>query len=119
MNTVSGLFDRYSDAEWALEVLGLYGVDNDQISVVARGSQSVSLTAAVEQFVEMGFTGEDAQFYAEGVKRGDFLVSVEIGLQDEYLVRGILRGAGAVDMNTYRQVWQYGSAYVLNSNAYV
>ncbi|MBC7877921.1 MAG: hypothetical protein H7Y59_12200 [Anaerolineales bacterium] len=119
MSTVSGLFDRYSDAEWALEALGIYGVDNGQISVVARGSKIVSLKSAVEQFLEMGFTEEDAMFYAEGVKRGGFLISVTIDSEDEYLVRGILRGAGAVDMNASRKIKQYGSAYVLNSNAYV
>lgn len=118
MNTVSGLFKSYSNAELALEVLGIYGVDNDQISVVARGSKSVSLTVAVEQLVELGFTEEEAGFYAEGVKRGNYLISVEIGSQDQYLVRGILRAAGAVDMNTSRQVRQHGNTYVLNSSIY-
>jgi hypothetical protein len=120
MNTVSGLFERYSKAEWALEVLGLYGIQNYQISVTARGSRNVALAAAISQFTEMGFAKEEAEFYAEGVRRGGFLVSVALdSQQDEYLISGILRSAGAVDMNTFRPVWQVGSTYILNSNMYI
>lgn len=117
MNTVSGLFEHYNRAEWALEVLGLYGIENHQISVVARGGGNVSLAAATTEFTGMGFTKEEAEFYADGVKQGSFLITVTLDLwQDEYLIGGILRSAGAVDMNTFRPVWQIGSAYVLNSN---
>ena len=56
--------------------------------------------------VDLGFSETDAEFYAEGVKRGGVLVSVEAESQLEEQISEILRGAGAVDMNTRRQTWQ-------------
>lgn len=55
--------------------------------------------------VDLGFSKEEAEFYAEGVKRGGVLVSVGTDSQDEEQIREILRGAGAVDMDTRRQTW--------------
>lgn len=119
MKMVSGLFDRYSLAEWALEVLEIYGVNNNQISVVARGRKSVSHTAATAEFVEMGFTKEEAELYAQGVNQGNFLITVATDSQHETLIRGILRSAGAVDKKTSSPIWQSGNAHVLNPNIYI
>jgi uncharacterized membrane protein len=56
--------------------------------------------------VNLGFSPDEAEFYAEGVKRGGVLVSVETHAGEEHRVREILRGAGAVDMETRRQSWR-------------
>jgi hypothetical protein len=115
VKSVSGLFDRYSKAEWALEVLGIYGVSNQQVSVVARGSRDVTVDNAIAQFVEMGFTREEGEFYAEGVQQGGFLITVAIESEDEFFLRGLLRRAGAEDMNTRRKIMRHGNTFILNS----
>ena len=56
--------------------------------------------------IDLGFSKEDAEFYAEGVKRGGVLVSVETDPQDKDDISDILRGAGAVDIDNRRQTWQ-------------
>jgi hypothetical protein len=56
--------------------------------------------------VDSGFSTEEAEFYAESMKEGGILVFVETGLQDELWIKTVLHGAGAVDMNTRRQIWQ-------------
>ncbi len=56
--------------------------------------------------VDLGFSPDEAEFYAEGVKRGGVLVSVETDEEDEGEISDILRGAGAVDMETRRQTWR-------------
>lgn len=56
--------------------------------------------------VDLGFSHDEAEFYAEGVKRGGVLVSVETDEEDEDQISDILRGAGAVDMETRRQTWR-------------
>jgi hypothetical protein len=56
--------------------------------------------------VDLGFPHEEAEFYAEGVKRGGILVSVQTDEQNAEQIGEILRGAGAVDQNTRRQTWQ-------------
>lgn len=37
-----GLFDRYSNVDWAIEVLENYGVDSEQISVVALDRDAIN-----------------------------------------------------------------------------
>ncbi len=56
--------------------------------------------------VDLGFPREDAEFYAEGVKRGGILVTVQTNITDAEQISEILRGAGAVDRETRRQTWQ-------------
>lgn len=56
-------------------------------------------------FVDLGFGEKDAEFYAEGVKRGGIVVSVEANPGDEDNISGILDRAGAVDMTTRRKIW--------------
>lgn len=56
--------------------------------------------------IDLGFSQEDAEFYAEGVKRGGILVSVEADSDEEDQISDILRSAGAVDMDIRRQTWQ-------------
>ena len=56
--------------------------------------------------VDSGFSEEEAEFYVESVKQGGILVFVETGLQDEWWIKTVLRGAGAVYMNIPRQIWQ-------------
>jgi uncharacterized membrane protein len=56
--------------------------------------------------VDLGLPREEAEFYAEGVKRGGILVSVQTDDQNAEEIGEILRGAGAVDQDTRRQTWQ-------------
>ena len=56
--------------------------------------------------VDLGLPHEEASFYAEGVKRGGVLVTVDANSGQEERVKEILRSAGAVDMNTRRHNWE-------------
>lgn len=56
--------------------------------------------------VDLGFSEDDAHFYAEGIKRGGILVSLETNPQDENPIRDILQKAGAVDLDIRHRVWQ-------------
>jgi uncharacterized membrane protein len=56
--------------------------------------------------VDLGLPHEEASFYAEGVKRGGVLLTVNVNPDQEDRVKDILRSAGAVDMNTRRQSWE-------------
>jgi len=56
-------------------------------------------------FVDLGFGEKDAEFYAEGVKRGGIVVAVEANPGDENDISGILHRAGAVDMTTRHKIW--------------
>jgi len=69
---------------------------------VGLGATTGSLLGA---FVDLGFSQRDAEFYAEGVKRGGIVVSVEADPGDEDDISSILHRAGAVDMTTRRKIW--------------
>jgi hypothetical protein len=56
--------------------------------------------------LDMGISREDASFYAEGVKRGGVLVSMDTDSANAGNIRNILKDAGAVDVNTRRKTWQ-------------
>lgn len=55
--------------------------------------------------VGLGIPEEDAQFYAEGVKRGGVLVTVQTTDDRASEALNILRQANAVDVNTQRTQW--------------
>ena len=55
--------------------------------------------------VGLGIPEEDAQFYAEGVKRGGVLVTVRTGDDRASEVLSIMRQANAIDVDTRRQEW--------------
>ena len=56
--------------------------------------------------IKSGFSKDDAEFYAEGIKRGGTLVYVAVEPAREEQVRQILQNAGSVDMDTRRQAWK-------------
>jgi hypothetical protein len=66
------------------------------------GATTGSLLGA---FVDLGLGEKDAEFYAEGVKRGGIVVTVQANPRDEDDISGILRRAGAVDMTTRHKIW--------------
>lgn len=55
--------------------------------------------------VGLGIPEGDAQFYAEGVKRGGVLVTVQAGDDRASEALNILRQANAVDVDTQRNEW--------------
>jgi hypothetical protein len=53
----------------------------------------------------MGIPEEDATFYAEGVKRGGVLVTVQTGDDRASEALSIMRRSNAVDVDTQRRNW--------------
>lgn len=54
----------------------------------------------------MGLSHEEANLYAEGVKRGNIIVAVKTDDAKVQVVSDLLRRDNAVDVNTRRQEWQ-------------
>lgn len=86
--------------------------------VVAAGTLATALTSTavgagigaatgglLGALVGMGIPEEDANFYAEGVKRGGVLVSVATSNDRAPMARDILRDAGAVNVDQRRTEW--------------
>jgi hypothetical protein len=56
----------------------------------------------------MGIPEEDATFYAEGVKRGGVLVTVQTSDDRASEALSIMRRSNAVDVDTQRRSWTEG-----------
>ncbi|MBA2676831.1 MAG: hypothetical protein H0U76_00295 [Ktedonobacteraceae bacterium] len=54
----------------------------------------------------MGLSKDESHFYAEGVKRGNILVTVQARPEQVQQVSDTMRSDNAVDVNTRRQEWQ-------------
>jgi hypothetical protein len=54
----------------------------------------------------MNIPHEEAQVYAEGVKRGNILVGVEVSDAQSDATRSIMQDVGALDINATREEWQ-------------
>jgi len=66
----------------------------------------VTTGSIIGAFIDLGISQDDAEFYAEGLKRGGVVLTVAVNPKDEDEISDILRRAGAVDMNTRRQIWE-------------
>lgn len=60
----------------------------------------------VGALVGMGVPKEDAEFYAEGVKRGGILVTVRTDDNRADDVSRLMRDAGSIDVDTERRTWR-------------
>lgn len=61
---------------------------------------------AIGALTKMGVPEEDAHFYAEGVKRGGFLVTVSCDDQNADMAADIMRRQGAIDIDKKAESWR-------------
>jgi hypothetical protein len=107
---VTAFFDTREEAQTAADSLKLLGVRSAQIQIAEGSDPQNTDTAAEPGFWEtlknMFLPAEDHHSYAEGLKRGGFLVSanVEPELYDRALE--IVESGGAVDMDEREQNWR-------------
>lgn len=82
--------------------------------VLAAGALATTLAGAgvgaaagglVGALIGLGIVEDEADFYAEGVKRGGVLVAVQSSGQRASLAKDILKQANAVDVETRRKTW--------------
>jgi hypothetical protein len=71
----------------------------------AAGAVTGGVVAAL---VDMGIPKEDAEFYAEGVKRGGVLVTVQANDMRANTAESIMHRNNAVEVDTQRQTWRSG-----------
>lgn len=60
----------------------------------------------VAALVDMGVPEEDAHFYAEGVKRGGVLVTVQTADSQASTVESIMNRFNAVEVDRHRETWR-------------
>jgi uncharacterized protein (TIGR02271 family) len=114
-NTLSAFFDSRSAAESAVRRLNEAGIPSDSIQFMP-GNEDDSDTGYVASDDRSGFWGklesfffpdEDRATYAEGLRRGGFLVSVS-GLDDAHYetAHDILDDEGSIDIDERADLWR-------------
>lgn len=111
-STLTAFFDSQSDAENAIERLKDAGVtnvrlmpgyeaDSDKAEVV--GDHGGGLWAKLGDWL---LPNEDRALYAEGLRRGGFLVSADVDDATYETAHGILDDEGSIDMDERADVWR-------------
>jgi len=107
---VTAFFRNRDDADQAVEALVDAGFDRDQISVVAGGEagsqQAYEEMGFWESLKELFLPDEDRHTYAEGLRRGGYVVAVRTaaGEYDQALL--ILDREGTVDLGEQEPAWR-------------
>jgi len=116
--TVTAFFDNRTDADEAVERLVAAGVSRNDIQLVAgqqSGTQSGSQSSTYSSSHEGGFLDalkdlfmpdEDRYSYAEGLRRGGYLVTVTPGSADYDRVIDILDDEGTIDIGERESSWR-------------
>jgi len=111
--TITAFFDQRDAADAAVVELRDAGIDNANISITAGGESS---TAASSQGTEhRGFfealgdffmPDDDREVYAEGLRRGGYVVAVTTDGTNDDFVYDILEGRGSVDLEERASTWR-------------
>lgn len=117
--TVTAFFDRRADADAAVERLVGLGLSRSAVRVVAGSEQSGSATGSAsvtgQSHNDMGFwealkdlllPDDDRATYAEGLRRGGYLVTVQTDSTYYDRVLDILDDEGTVDIDQRSQSWR-------------
>jgi hypothetical protein len=103
--TVIGLMDSGAEAQKVVEKLLACGFDRKEMGMMAGGEAgAVGLLGAL---ASRGVPEDEAHFYAEGVRRGGTLITVNAG-GDELAKRAeeILQRQGAIDIKARAGEWK-------------
>ncbi|MBB3590466.1 hypothetical protein FHX08_000810 [Rhizobium sp. BK529] len=111
-STLTAFFDSRDDAENAIDRLRNLGItsvrmmpgyeaDSDKAGVA--GDDRGGFWAKLEDWL---FPDEDRSVYAEGLRRGGFLISVEVDDATYGIAHDILDDEGSIDMDERADLWR-------------
>jgi uncharacterized protein (TIGR02271 family) len=110
--TITAFFDSRDEADAAVAELRDAGIDNANISVRAGADSSTATSGTTEHrgfFEALGdlfMPDEDRSTYAEGLRRGGYIVAVTTDGQNDDFVYDILESRGSVDLDERASTWR-------------
>jgi uncharacterized protein (TIGR02271 family) len=108
---VTAMFDTRQAAERAIDALAQAGIDRAATSL-AQGSETEIQDANQSQHSfwdelrDLFLPDEDQEVYAEGLKRGGYLVSVRVRDAEQGTAVDILEDEGSVDLDERQASWR-------------
>jgi stress response protein YsnF len=111
-NYVTAFFDSEADAEAAIARLEAEGIPRSEIRIVAGDASAGTEPTAppakgfFEALGDLFMPDEDRYSYAEGLRRGGYLVSLNTTAANRERVLDILDDEGTVDMDSREETWR-------------
>lgn len=122
-NTLTAFFDSRADADRAVARLKDAGVADESIrfmpgyeadpEAAARAGERSGFWAALEDWF---FPDDDRETYAEGLRRGGFLISVSVDDALYDTAHDILDDEGSIDMDERADMWRSDGWEARNSS---
>ena len=110
MKTISGLFKQFEEADQAIPGIGPVFAAGSVATALGLTAGGAGVGAAVGGILGamtgLSIAEEDADVYAEGVRRGEILVAVETPEERMDEVRGVMDAANAEDIHALRETWK-------------
>lgn len=111
--TITAFFDSRSDADAAVAELRDAGVDDANVTVRA-GAEGGATTATspsehkgfFEALGDFFMPDDDRDVYAEGLRRGGYVVAVTTEGSDDDFIYDILESRGSVDLDERAETWR-------------
>jgi uncharacterized protein (TIGR02271 family) len=110
--TVTAFFDNRESAEDAIRRLNSEGVTRDSIRLIQGAQKSGTASSGTEDvgfwesLKDLFLPDEDRHTYAEGLKRGGFLVTVQTSVSNYERVLDILDDEGTIDVDQRAASWR-------------
>jgi hypothetical protein len=110
-STLTAFFDSRSDAETAVDKLKSAGVADVRLMPGYEADREGASSSAEGSGFWAGladwfFPAEDREVYAEGLRRGGFLVSVSVDQSTYDTAHSILDEEGSIDMDERADLWR-------------
>ena len=110
-STLTAFFDSRSDAETAIDKLKSAGVADVRLmpGYEADGEGATSAAEGSGFWSRLGdwfFPNEDRDVYAEGLRRGGFLVSASVDKSNYDTAHAILDAEGSIDLDERADTWR-------------
>ncbi|MGO4569549.1 hypothetical protein AB4Z52_32010 [Rhizobium sp. 2YAF20] len=108
--TISAMFDSESDAQSAAEELIASGVQRQSVTITPGQREDLPArdhAGFMDAIANFFFTDEQRNLYAEGLRRGGFLVTAQVNdqLQHDAALR-ILAERGSIDVDERAETWR-------------
>lgn len=113
--TITAFFDSRSDADAAVERLVSAGIPRSDVNIRAGSGDAGSTSTTSARSDDMGFweslkdlfvPDEDRATYAEGLRRGGFLVTAKVAGAHYEKALDILDDEGTVDLDERAETWR-------------
>src|SRR3954452_5251257 len=111
--TLTAMYDTRDAAENARQQLVGLGIPSGEVAIHGGEAGTTAAEATREEpgfWASLFLPDDDRRLYAEGARRGGYLLTARVRDDLEEAALDVLEGSGAVDLDTQAETWRQGSS---------